>query len=294
MHPIVRRALLTSISVILAACTNDGSSPPQKRVSAVDLGGFALSDSLRKEATHVWVSDKNVGFTFCEVIQIGISEATRGACGPEFDVANKNGVSIILWKTRTDWDLRPMREKPAYAKIPSNIPMIPLPNKALMDCCRDNTSDWYPLSRLHLGKPEQEIVDTTSLNWPVVSCYDKTSISWMCGVGFAVKGAFAEVSFGRKRHDFPSQSEIYALASSVDAKIRSMIVPARPLAPPVKPPFSGKAAAANVGYRHRRSRKQSVRIPPVPAVQIRTRQKLSVTDLPRPPVLPVSRSAFNR
>ena len=218
MTIITRAAVIALLSTTSLSCSPKQAT--EKPISSVDFDTFRLADTLRDRATHIFVTDRSVGFTLCD--------RAKSPCGKQYEIANENGVHVLLWKPDSTWDLRPMSDKPRNAKKPDDVPMINMPNKLMIDFCRTGSPNWYPLSRLHLGKVGYTTFTTTSAHWPLVSCYDTTPLSWICGVGFSIKGAFAEVSFGRKSHDLPSQSEIWALASAVDAEIRAVSVRTRP------------------------------------------------------------------
>lgn len=212
----------------LSACSAPESDGRQSAPFTVAMGSINLEVPERDDlyqARLIVGSGTTVKIRICERAHAaGSYEPTIMGCdGLEGPRVNRHGVStLISHEQGAVYDL--LKERPLL-KPPTGEAMAPIPAEQIDRDLLGN-GEAGQLSRVsRLGRPLQ----TTDRGWPVAACgpslLDK--ITHQCGVGFLVEDVFVEAQWTAEPAATLTQADVWAVATALDAKIRSLRTPPR-------------------------------------------------------------------
>ena len=136
-------------------------------------------------------------------------------------LVGRNGVLTYVKEPRKGTRFALLLERPENVSPPEPVPLVVVPDDRI-DKFIGGTGEAYELSRIKTPQSRQML--TTARGWPMVACSTHPLGTRYCTVGFLVKGAFVEAHWFAEDGVALNQAEVWAVASAVDAKIRSLAV----------------------------------------------------------------------
>jgi hypothetical protein len=139
-------------------------------------------------------------------------------------LVRRSGVLTYVKEPRKGTRFSLLLERPENASPPAPVPLLVVPN-AQIDKRIGGTGEAYELSRIRTAESSQLL--TTARGWPMVACSTHPLGTRYCTVGFLVKGAFVEAHWFAEDGVALNQAEVWAVASAVNSKLRSLAVTSR-------------------------------------------------------------------
>lgn len=139
-------------------------------------------------------------------------------------LVRRSGVLTYVKEPRKGTRFALLLERPENVSPPEPVPLLAVPD-AQIDKRLGGTGEAYQLSRIRTSQSNQML--TTARGWPIAACSTHPLGTRYCTVGFLVKGAFIEAHWFAEDGVALNQAEVWAVASAVDSKLRSLAVTSR-------------------------------------------------------------------
>jgi hypothetical protein len=212
--------VLIPLLLNLLHAPESNSRAPERPPFEAHYADFAFHISDRPDLYQARKHDFGLVVRICHR-----SETDKAPAGCEVltgPLVNQSGIWTYVTEPRSGKRFKLLKERPHGDALPGAVPMIFVP-EAQIDKDIGGAGEAYELSRLaRLLKQEQ--LATTELGWPIAACSTHPLGNRYCNIGFLIKGAFIEAHVFAEAGVTLNQAEVWAIASALDAKIRSLSI----------------------------------------------------------------------
>lgn len=144
-------------------------------------------------------------------------------------IVSEHGVRTSVTEPRPEIRFTLLKERPENMSPPDAVPLVVIPESEIDRDIR-GSGEAYQLSRVRYLGSEQMV--TTMHGWPIASCATHDLGNRHCVVGFLISGAFIEARWFADKNVLLNQAEVWVVASSIDARLRSLSVQISPVEVP--------------------------------------------------------------